>query len=177
MYDFFKNIAEKNSCTLMGVCSVHPSVNALSQIILNEIREISFYLVKLKEFKITDKKAIELCINGLSIFLINTSYNQENYLKFLNELYETKNNIKEKYINYCKDNKFPCEIINTNFTLKKNTTISDLINYAQNNFINKQKNIDKKKQRLFELITLFARLCAIEITKIKKLENDFCNKI
>ena len=50
MYDFFKNIAEKNSCALMGACSIHPSVNALYQIILNEIREISSYLVKLKEF-------------------------------------------------------------------------------------------------------------------------------
>ena len=37
MYDFFKNIAKINSCTLMGACSIHPSVNALYQIILNEI--------------------------------------------------------------------------------------------------------------------------------------------
>ena len=41
MYDFFKNIAEQNSCTLMGACSIHPSINALYQIILNEVREIS----------------------------------------------------------------------------------------------------------------------------------------
>jgi len=173
MYDFFKNIAEKNSCTLMGVCSIHPSINALYQLILNEIREISFYLVKLKAFKIYDKKANEIAIKGLSIFLINTSYNQENYLKFINDLFDTKNRVKEKYLNYCKENKFPSEIININFSLKKNATISQLINYAQNNFINKQKNIDKTKQRLFELITLFSRLCAIEITKIKKMQSDF----
>ena len=55
MYNFFKNIAEQNSCNLIGACSIHPSINALYQIILNEIREISFYLVKLKEFKITDE--------------------------------------------------------------------------------------------------------------------------
>ena len=173
MYDFFKNIAEQNSCTLMGACSIHPSVNALYQIILNEIREISFYLVKLKEFKITDKDAIKLSIDGLSIFLINTSYSQNNYLEFLNDLHETKLRIKEKYIDFCKENEFPCELLKPNFSLKKETTISQLINFAQNNFINKQKNINKTKQRLFELITLFARLCAIEIIKIKKLEPDF----
>ena len=101
MYDFFKNIAEQNSCTLMGACSIHPSINALYQILLNEIREISFCLVKLKEFKITDKKAMEISIEGLSIFLINTSYNQQNYLEFLNKLSSTKREIKEKYINSC----------------------------------------------------------------------------
>ncbi|MBR5304522.1 MAG: hypothetical protein IKU37_06820 [Candidatus Gastranaerophilales bacterium] len=173
MYDFFKNIAEKNSCTLMGACSIHPSVNALYQIILNEIREISSYLVKLKEFKITDKKAINLAIKGLSIFLINTSFNQKKYLEFIEMLYEAKNNIKKTYIEYCAKNKLPCELITSNFDFKKVKTISDLINFAQDNYINNQKNTDKTKLRLFELITLFSRLCAIEIIKIKKIDENF----
>lgn len=173
MYDFFKNIAEQNSCTLMGACSIHPSVNALSQIILNEIREISYYLVKLKEYSLKDKEATNIAINGLSIFLINTSYNQKNYLDFLKELYQTKTRVKENYINFCKENDFPQEIISSNFSFEKNDTISKLINYAQNNFNNKQKNLNKTKQRLFELITLFARLCAIDVVKIKKLKENF----
>ena len=80
MYEFFKNIAEKSNCSMMGVCSIHPSINALYLIILNEIREISSYLVKLNEFKINDKEAEKISIEGLSIFLINTSYSQKNYL-------------------------------------------------------------------------------------------------
>ncbi|MBR2108108.1 MAG: hypothetical protein IJ937_12675, partial [Treponema sp.] len=158
----------------MGVCSIHPSINALYQIILNEIREISSYLVKLNAFNIKDKEASILAINGLSIFLINTSYNQQNYLDFIGKLYDTKIRIKKLYIDYCSENELPCEVIKTSFNYDKSMSISDLINYAQNNFINKQKNADKTKLRLFELITLFSRLCAIEITKIKKLQEDFC---
>lgn len=173
MYDFFKNIVEKNSCSLMGVCSIHPSINALYQIILNEIREVSSYLVKLKAFDIVDKEASDLAIKGLSIFLINTSYNQENYIDFLSKIYDAKLRVKNLYVDYCTNNELPCEVIKTNFKFDKSMTISELINYSQNNLINKQKNADKVKLRLFELITLFSRLCAIEITKIKKLED--CN--
>lgn len=172
MYDFFKNIAEKNSCALMGVCSINPDISALYQIILNEIREISSYLVKLKEFKITDKNAMDIAIDGLSIFLINTSYNQKKYLDFLNNLHETKLKVKEKYSTYCHENQIPCEMLQTTFNFNKNMTISELINFAQNNFVNKQKNADKTKLRLFELITIFSRLCAIEITKMKKMGED-----
>ena len=160
MYDFFKNIAEKNSCTLIGACSVHPSINALYQILLNEIREISSYLVKLKEFKIIDQDAMNISIDGLSIFLINTSYNQEKYIDFLKQLFNTKIRIKKIYISYCNEFKVPCEIIDSNFIF--DNSITNLITYAQNNFINFQKNIDKTKLRLFELITLFSKLCAIE---------------
>lgn len=168
MYDFFKNIAEKNSCTLMGACSIHPSINALYQIILSEIREIASYLVKLKEFKIKDNEAMDISIDGLSIFLINTSYNQQNYLNFVEKLNQAKKRVKEKYIEHCKLNNFPAELISTNFNFDKNMSISNLINYAQNNFTSYQKNIDKAKQRLFELVTLISRLYAIELTKIKK---------
>ena len=156
----------------MGVCSIHPSINALYQIILNEIREISSYLVKLKAFEIIDKKANALAINGLSIFLINTSYNQQNYLYFINELNETKLRVKERYIKHCEDNKLPCELIKSCFNFDKSMKISDLINFSQDNFINKQNNADKTKLRLFELITIFSRLCAIDVVKIKKLKED-----
>ena len=176
MYDFFKNIAEKNSCALMGACSVHPSVNALYQVILNEIREISSYLVKLKEFKIEDIEAMDISIDGLSIFLINTSYNQKNYLNFIQKLNETKNRVKKTYSEHCKSNNLPSELINSNFNFDKNMTISELINYSQNSLTNYQKNTDKKKERLFELITLFSRLCAIELTKIGKFK-DNCNEL
>ena len=157
----------------MGACSIHPSINALYQIILNETREISSYLVKLKEFKIEDNKAIDLAIDALSIFLINTSYNQENYLNFLKNLNDTKNRVKTNYISHCEENKVPCEIIKSCFNFDSSMSISDLINFAQNNFTNKQKNPDKIKLRLFELITLFSRLCAIEIVKIKKLNEQY----
>lgn len=174
MYNFFKNIAEKNSCTLMGACSIHPSINALHQILLNEIRMISSYLVKLKEFKINNVEAEKLAIEGLSIFLINTSYNQKKYLEYVKNLFQAKSQIKEKYIKYCKENSLPCELIQDSFEFSEKTTITDLINYAQSNFSNIQKNADKTKLRLFELITLFSRLCAIEVTKIKKLKKE-CN--
>ena len=173
MFDFFKNIAQKNSCSMTGACSIHPSLSALYQVILNEIREISFYLVKLKEFKIDDFDALKLCLDGLSVFLINTSFNEEKYLIFLKKLNETSKKIKEIYLNYCKNHDFPNETIDNNFSYEDNFTISQLINYSQMNLMNKQRNLDRTKQRLFELITIFARLCAVEVVKIKKIKPEF----
>jgi len=86
MFDYFKNIIEKNSCQQNGVCSVHPSINSLYEILLSEVREISFYLVKLKEFGLTNQDAMSICLETLSVFMINTSFNQEKYLALLIKL-------------------------------------------------------------------------------------------
>lgn len=168
MYEYFKNIAEKNSCQLSGACTIHPSVNALYEVLLSQIREISFYLVKLKEFGITNKLATAEAVEALSIFLINTSFNKEKYLNLVKRLQYLKVKIKEKYLSYCSERELPCEIINTNLEIDEKTTISDLIKY----FESRQKSSDIIKQRLFELITLLAKLAAINVVKIKKLEID-----
>lgn len=169
MYEYFKNIAEKNSCQSLGACTIHPSVNALYEVLLSQIREISFYLVKLKEFGITNKLAMAEATEALSIFLINTSFNKEKYLNLVKRLNYLKTKIKEKYLSYCAERELPCEIINTNLEINDSTTITGLINY----FEGKQKSSDLSKQRLFELITLMAKLAAVNIVKIKKLENTY----
>ena len=173
MFDYFKNIIEKNSCQQSGACSVHPSVNSLYEILLSEVREISFYLVKLKEFGMTNQDAMDNCLDSLSIFMINTSFNQEKYLLLMIKLYRIKKETKEKYLSFCSQNHFPCETIKTEYEIDEKTSISDLIKKADVIIANKQKNNDKKKQRLFELITIFSRLCAINIQKIKKYDPNY----
>ena len=173
MYDFFKQLAQHNYCQSNGVCSIHPSINSLSELILNEVREICSYIVKLKEYNIIDYDIISYIIEVLSIKLINTSFSENDYLKVIKKIHQFKIEVKEKYIEYCKIKRLPCEILNTEFEINNFTTVSDLIKFSEENITNRQKGCENKKIRLFELITSFARLCAINIIKIKKLNPDF----
>ena len=173
MYDYFKYIAILNSCSLGGVCSIHPSVNSLYELFLHEIKEISNYLVKLNEFQIQNPEAMSFCIEILSVFMIDTSFNQDKYLELIKKLYSLKLEIKNKYTNYCKENKLPCEVLNSDIELKDGITINELINISQENISNSQKKCDKTKLGLFETVIIFARLTAINISKIKKLDKTF----
>ena len=173
MYKYFKNIAEKSSCSLSGACSVHPSTSALYNLLLYEIREAVYYLVKIKEFNLVSKKAQEQCIKALSLFLINTSLNEKKYLKIVKELDSIKKELKTQYVQYCNDNEVPCEILKSNIILNEAITITQLIELSQNNLANKLKAIDKSKQGLYELITLFAKLSAAISCKIKRFEEDY----
>ncbi len=84
-----------------------------------------------------------------------------------------KRKLKEKYQIYCAENDFPCEILKTTVKIEKNLTITQLIKYAQDNCVNKSKINDKSKYSLYELITLYAKLCAILVRKIKRFDENF----
>lgn len=174
MKDYFKSITKSNSCTTGGACSIHPSVNALYRLILAQIKETSFYLVKLNEFNISDKNIISTSILALSTFLINTNFNKTKYLNFYNQLDGQRKEIKQKYLCYCKDNDLPYETINSNLPNDDNISLEMLIKHSLTNIVNKQQNKeDNDKFNLFELITIFAKLAAINIEKIKSFDNDY----
>ncbi|MBR2068477.1 MAG: hypothetical protein IJ877_01820 [Candidatus Gastranaerophilales bacterium] len=173
MYKYFKNIAEKSSCSMSGACSVHPVTSALYDVLLYKIREAVFYLVKMKEFNFLDEEAQKECLEKLSLFLINTSLNEKKYLDVINKINKVKNELKNRYIKYCANNELPCEILKTNIEISEKTTITQIVELAQINSINKSKASDKSKQSLFELITLFAKLSAVIISKIKQYEPNY----
>ena len=171
MYEYFKSLSENSCCSQSGVCSIHPAISALYDILLYEIRSSVFYLVKMKEFNILNKNACAQCLEALSLFLINTSLNESKYLKIVNNINKIKKDLKEQYIKYCADNDLPCEILKTGIEIKEKTTINQLIEFAQINLKTKINAIDKSKQALFELVTLYAKLSASIVQKIKRYEN------
>ena len=174
MYNYFKDIASKSHCNSIGACSINPSVIALHKILLNEVREISFYIVKLKEFGFTNKNLMAKCIEILSIFFINTNYDKKKYLSLVENIYNSKKEIKEKYLEYCKENNLPYELISSDFEFQKDISIAQLIEHSEKTTTTGYQNIDSTKANLFELIALISRLSAISVSKIKKFDKEFC---
>ena len=173
MLNYFKKISKKNTCAINSVCSIHPSVHNLYEILMDEVRETCFYLVKLKEFNISNSLIENQCIEALSVFLINTNFNKKNYLNYLGKIYNSKKEVKEKYLKFCQNYQYPSETINSNFEMDNKTTISKLIEHAQNNMAKKEKVKDKSKEYLFSLITIFSKLACVDLVKIKKFEPDY----
>ena len=173
MLNYFKKISKKNTCAINSVCSIHPSVHNLYEILMDEVRETCFYLVKLKEFNISNSLIENQCIEALSVFLINTNFNKKNYLNYLGKIYNSKKEVKEKYLKFCQNYQYPSETINSNFEMNDKTTISKLIEHAQNNMAKKEKVKDKSKEYLFSLITIFSKLACVDLVKIKKFEPDY----
>ena len=172
MYEFLKNLSDKSNCQSMGICSIDPTVSAIEELLLSQIRETSFYILKLRDLGQTNREIEENLIKGLSIIMINTSFDKDDLVNFLLTLCQDKKNAKEKYISICKENRQPCELINSDFDLCEHCKLSSMIKIGEDKLQNKYRGVTQEKQRLFELITLFAKTSAIALELYKKITND-----
>ena len=172
MYEFLKSLSDKDVCQSMGICSIDPTVSALEELMTCELREMSFYIVKLHELGEVNKEIESHLARALSIIMINTSFNKEEFKNYLKKLCQDKQKIKDKYVEYCKYNHVTCELIGLGYDLCEDATLSDMTKQGEFKMQNKYKNIPIERQRLLELITLFSKTTAIVLDFLKKVKED-----
>ena len=182
MLDYIKSLERQGeefssaaNCLSSGICTVDPTLSALEELLLNEIKQISYYLVRAREFGFENKKIAAAAVKALTITLINTSFNEKEYLGVLENLIKNKKEAKKSYLHMCKNNPMSCEVVNfpDDVDLSKKDSIAKLIKEGEKYLTLRAKGISTEKNGLLKLIILVTRTSAENIQRIKALEPDF----
>lgn len=176
MFDFIKNLEEQNfipNCLSSGICAVDPTLSALEELLLSELRQIAFYVVRAKEFGYENLKIMSEAIKGLSIGLLNTNFCEKQYAAELENLIELKKEVKKSYLHFCKNNPTSCELISFPNDIYTKNSIGKMIKEGEKSLLARYKFVGPEKIRLLELISLLSKMNARNIEKIKSLEPDF----
>lgn len=91
MNDLF-NMFDKTQCKSLGICSENPVLSSIDAVIINEIRQIAYYIVKLKELNLINFKIMKEAISALSVYITDTSFNKNLLVEFFLKL----ENLKKK---------------------------------------------------------------------------------
>ena len=175
--NFFSEFSDKSACINSGMCSTDPSSNALEELLLNEIKQIAFYIVKLSDFGINNNALVQDAIKGLSVIIINTALRMKDYKALLFRLEEEKKSAKSLYLNCCKEKRIKYELVENAIDLPKNAELTSFLKAGEALVVEKQKEYEPKKLDLIELIIVCAKTTAINIEKLRRLgySNDEWN--
>lgn len=173
MPNFFSEFSDKSGCLNSGMCSVDPSSYALEELLLNEIKQIAFYVVKLSEFSRIDtddiQNAMAFAVKALTVVILNTAIRLEDYKELIYGLENEKNKTRESYLECCKNKKIKYELVENAIALPKKASLNDLLKAGEAIVVEKQREYEPKKLDLIELIIIFAKTTAINVEKLKHL--------
>lgn len=182
MLDYIKSLKKQGeefssaaNCLSGGICTVDPTLSALEELLLNEVKQISYYLVKAKEFGFENESIAAQAIKALTITLVNTSFSEKEYSSVLESLIENKKEAKKIYLHICKNNPTSCEVVNfpDDINLGKKYSIARLIKEGEKYLALRAKGISTEKNGLLKLIILLTRTSAENIQRIKAFEPDY----
>lgn len=166
------NKIDYNECLSDGMYPISPSLTFLHEVINLYIKELAFYLIKLKEFGITNKKIKEDIIDAISGMLVGVNYKEEQFGKIIIKFHADLKQAKELYTSLCEKNKLKPEFIKSQLKTISKIDISDAIRYGQKIFNAKNAKNNFEQKNLFELLYYVVKSICIYLIELRNFDFD-----
>ncbi len=157
-----------------GVFSFDPYFSAVKEMLVSELREVVFYIEKLKELNFDMTEYTDKVIEFVSVLIVNLDFRRESFFVIVEDLYNNKSDLQNTYINICTDRGIKPESIAGEMTdLSNKESIIKALNEHEKNINLKGVSLGINKKNLYEIminLVLNACNCLIEL---KNYGEDF----
>lgn len=172
-YDYYETKCyEVDECVTTGMCSINPTLSSLQEIILIYLKELAYYLLKLKEFGAENEVIKENILEAISGTITNIDYNFEQFQKLIMILSQDLSQAKSLYGFMSKKNNKEPLYLKSYFRLNKTFNISEIIKKGEKHY--KERNIEfsSEQKDLFDIVIMLVKRICFKIIQIKSYNKD-----
>jgi len=173
-YNYYQTTPyEHDEFSSKGPDSACPSLCFLQEIILIYLKELAYYLLKLKEFGATNNIIKDNVIEAISGIIANVEYNHSQFEKLIMVLSKDLSQAKLLYSNICKKNNKECNFLKTHFKHGKVFDINDIIKKGELYFIKKNMMYTAEQKHLFDIMLFLVKNMCLRIIQIKSYNKNY----
>lgn len=163
---------ECENCMSKGTYSVNPTLTSLQEIILLHLKELSFYLLKLKDFGVTNNTITDSIIETFLCIVTNAEYNQEQFKEIILKLDKYIQESKYLYNDFCQKNNVEAESVKIYFKHGKDFNLTDAIRKGEKYFLKKSSTLTTKQKDIFEIMLFLLKSICIKLLELKRLGKE-----
>lgn len=179
-YDYFQNVPYKYDDVLKRGYAINPVLTSLQEIILIYLKELSYYILKLKEMGAENNIIKEHIIDAVSGIISNIDYNRDEMQKLVIFLHQDLSSSKGLYADLCTKKNMKPEFLKTPFKHVKTFDFTEIIKRGEQHHITRNSSYSPEKKSLLDImIFLIKNICLkiIQIQAYKKNNDDAYNTI
>lgn len=163
------NKIEYDECVSRGICSISPALSYLHEVIKSYLKELAFYLLKLRELGIKNEKIKENVIDVISGLIIGVGYSDELFSQTVTRLCNDLSEAKELYISLCEKNNVEPDLIKSTLKIPKKVNLSEAIRQGQKIYTAKNAKTTVEQKNLLELMFNIVKSICIHLVELKEL--------
>lgn len=148
---------EFDECITKGICSINPTLSSLQEVILLYMKELAFYILKLKEMGVSNRRITEDLIDTLSGIVANIDYNQEQFQEVITKLYNNLSQAKSLYVSLCQKHNLECQVLKSHFKHSKKTTLTESIRKGEKYFLKRTNLYSPEQKNLFDIMLFLVK--------------------
>ncbi len=150
-----------------GIFSFDPYFYAIKELLVSELRDVVFYIEKLKDLDVDMSSYTDKVIEFVSVLIVNLDFKKESFFVIVEDLYDNKTKLQDMYINLCSQKGItPDNTERKMAVLTGKESIIKALNEHEKNLSEKDLLTNTNKKNLYEIminLVLNACNCLIEL--------------
>lgn len=173
-YSYYQSAPyEYDELEARGICSASPVLSSLQEILLIYLKELSFYLLKLKDLGATNEIIRDNVIEAISGIITNVDYNQEQFQQLLFNLGKNLSQSKALYVDMCRQNNFEAKYLRASFRQPKKFDITDILRKGEQYYIKRNIEYTHEQKTFFDIMLILVKNLCIRIIQIKSYKKNY----
>lgn len=173
MYDEYQTVQyETEEYLSRGISSINPTLTSLHEVLLLHLKELAFYLLKLKEFGITNQGLKEHILEALTGIVLNAEYSQEQFHEIMSKLNIGIEESKILYRNFCEKNNVSAPIPKIYFKHGKSFSLTEAIKKGERYFLKKSQSFTDRQKELYDIMLFLVKSICIKIIELQRLDKE-----
>lgn len=173
-YEYYeKTTCEYDEFISKGVCANNPSLSSLQEVMLIYLKELAFYIIKLKELGANNEVIKDHIIEAISGIITNVDYNQNQFQKLVLNLAQDLSQAKTLYTNLCYKNNIEVKFLKTEFKHSKIFSIPEVIKRGERYYVKKNSEYTSEQKNLLEIMIFVIKNICMKIIQIKGFKEDY----
>ena len=157
MFNFYQDNTEYNECVTKGVCSAHPGVVALKEVILLILKQSSFYILKLKSFEYDTYSYERSLLCSLTSIFSGSALSNENLLSIISTSYNLLVKIRTVYSELCRAKNIKPAELKFKIKLTPDMSISDITAVGEKLFNGENSVSGCEKKYAVDLVNIILK--------------------
>lgn len=169
---FYKssNNFEYNDCIARGACSVSPAVSSIHEVMLILLRQVAYYLLKLKNYGITKEEIVRELIYQVAFIDAAKDFSEVQILTIFSKHYRNLIELRKEYLQTCKLHEDQCHDIRHLLKFSSKTSLSYIMKKGDKEFINKYKKLSSSQKTGAEILSAIMKSVCVNLIRLYEFE-------
>lgn len=163
------NNYEYNDCVSLGACSVSPNISSMQEVMYILLRQIAYYLLKLKEFGISKEDILYSLISEIALMDAAKDLSESQVLDAFSKEYINLVDARKEYLKVCKEHNVHCEDLKNLIKLSPKTGLSAILKRGEKEFISKYKKLNPTLKYSAEILLAIMKSVCVNLIELYDL--------
>ena len=169
------NNFEYNDCVSRGACSVSPNISSMQEVMYILLRQIAYYLIKLRDMGINKDDVVRDIISEIALIDAAKDLSEAQVLNSFSKEYINLVQTRKEYLKICKEKNIECADLKNLLKLSPNTSLSNILKKGDKVYLQKYKKLNFGQKYHAEILFAVIKSVCVNLVNLYEMNKDCKN--